>query len=892
MGFIAVFTIWFNNWLINPTYHYIRFIIINLMQRIRTYTLAVLFIFLQIICFAKSPSLTKAALPDWIRQRELQSKMPNLEDISDGYYFESIEYQVNLSTQSRFYRTVKVLTENAGAENAGQIHINFVPQYQTVILHEVYVVRDGKRSDRLDLSKFELIASETELSRSIYNGTYSAYVLLDDLRKDDKIIVSYSVKGFNPVFGGSFFDSYMIQGFEPTGALHINYIVPKQRKLYFKTFLGAENPKEKDLGTAISYYWEMPNTTHVAYDPNTPTWYPTRQRIECSEFEKWADVAKWANDVNPIPQLTATGKLRAFADQLWLKAKNDSMAYVKEVADFVQNEIRYMGIEVGEYSHRANQPEKVFAQRYGDCKDKSVLMATLLMHKGIKSNLVLVNSWEEYNMESYLPSPSAFNHMVLYFTVNDRGQYLDPTITNQGGNIRNRYFPFYGKVLHVEPQGKMYDTEKSAAGNTRIEERFHIQKDGSAILDVVTIYTGPNAESTRTYFKQTAKNQIEKSNIEYYQRLYKQVKKRAPLHLEDDIVNNVFRIKESYIIDKIIELDPTTNRPAVYAYASNLSLYVPEIIAPRTMPISLSYPLALEHDVYIINPNAVNVPNIKENIYESRDSYYFGKSITTNKDTLKVAFRLGFHDTHVKEEHVQDFITDFSDMNNIFTCAVYMDDDGFVTGSNTQNRTNWWAVLIFLALLALFTWITITYYHKRNASSVIYLYDNQEYDTVGGWLVLLALSLFAGPLRIFFAVMVPYMFDLQSWNSLAYNSEVSKLLLSCLVLFEFLINTLIFFLSGYCFYLLIKRRDIFPQTLLALLVLQVAFTLIDTVAASMLFKKQPETFSEYSDIFRTIIFGIIWILYIFNSTRVKGTFVVKYYSPVLIDQESSTGAID
>lgn len=95
MGFIAVFTIWFNNWLINPTYHYIRFIIINLMQRIRTYTLAVLFIFLQIICFAKSPSLTKAALPDWIRQRELQSKMTDLEDISAGYYFESIEYQVN-----------------------------------------------------------------------------------------------------------------------------------------------------------------------------------------------------------------------------------------------------------------------------------------------------------------------------------------------------------------------------------------------------------------------------------------------------------------------------------------------------------------------------------------------------------------------------------------------------------------------------------------------------------------------------------------------------------------------------------------------------------------------------------------------------------------------------
>lgn len=343
----------------------------------------------------------------------------------------------------------------------------------------------------------------------------------------------------------------------------------------------------------------------------------------------------------------------------------------------------------------------------------------------------------------------------------------------------------------------------------------------------------------------------------------------------NDIANNVFRVKESYTIDKIVEIDPATNRPAVYAYASSLSLYIPEIIEPRATPISLSYPLSLEHDVYIINPNAVNVPSIRENIYESRDSYYFGKSITTNKDTLKVAFRLGFHDTYVKEGQVQEFITDFSDLNTIFTCAVYMDDDGFVTGSNTQNKTNWWAVLIFLALLASFAWITIKYYHNRNASSAIYLYDDAEYDAIGGWLVLLAISLFVSPLRIFFAVMIPYMFSLQVWNSFVYYGEVSQLLLSSLLVFEFVINTLIFFLSGYCFYLLIKRRDIFPQTLLALLILQVAFTILDTVAASMLFEKQPETFGEYSEIFRTIIFGIIWILYIFNSTRVKGTFVVK-----------------
>lgn len=841
----------------------------------KIFSLTLFFLFTVVITYAVSPRLTKTAVPNWVRYSQHQPKTPNLEDISDGYYFESIEYQVDLATQTRFSRNVKVLTENAGAENAGQIHISFEPKYQTLILHELYLLRDGKRLDRLNLGKFELMAYETELSRSIYNGTYSAYLLLEDLRKDDKIVLSYSVKGFNPVFGGKFFDSYTLQGFEPMGLLHVSYIVPKGRKLRFKTFMGAVAPTQEDLGNATAYYWDIAGTDKIEYEPNVPLWYATRQRIECSEFEKWSDVGKWASDVNPIPVLAKSGKLQQFAEHLWHKAKGDSMEYVKEIADFVQNEIRYMGIEVGEYSHRANNPEKVFAQRYGDCKDKSVLLAALLQHRGIKSQLVLVNSFEEYNLDESLPSPAAFNHMVAYFSVDGRGQFIDPTITNQGGPIRDRHFPFYGKVLWAKPGAEMYNTEKIVAGNTRVEEQFNLQKDGAAILDVLTIYTGSNADDIRSYFKQTAKNQIEKSYLEYYQRLYKQATKRSALTYEDDIANNVFRVKESYSIKKLSELDLTTNRPAVSAYATNLSSSLPDVMETRMTPIALYYPLALEHDVYIINPDGVNIPPIRENNFTTRESYYFGKSITTNKDTIKISFRLGFHDTYVKDEGIQDYLSDFSDKNSFFSAAVYLDDDGFVTGSNTQNQVNWWSVLGFISLLALFTWATFRYYHRRNASSFISLYDEAQYDTVGGWLVLLAIALFLSPIRIFFGVMMPLSFSEQLWATLSYNVGISPFLYGMFLIFEFAANTMIIFLSAYCFYLLIKRRDIFPQTLFALLMLQLIVVILDIIVAWVIFKNQTEMYSEPSEIVRAIAFAVIWSLYLFNSTRVKGTFVVQ-----------------
>src|SRR5690606_28080296 len=101
-------------------------------------------------------------------------------------------------------------------------------------------------------------------------------------------------------------------------------------------------------------------------------------------------------DVNPIPTLAAGSRLQHFADQLWSKANGNSTQYVKEATDFVQNEVRYMGVEVGEYSHRANKPEKVFDQRYGDCKDKSVLLSALLIYKGRVCALVIAKSCEGY----------------------------------------------------------------------------------------------------------------------------------------------------------------------------------------------------------------------------------------------------------------------------------------------------------------------------------------------------------------------------------------------------------------------------------------------------------------------------------------------------------------
>src|SRR5690606_17618746 len=152
--------------------------------------------------------------------------------------------------------------------------------YQTLTLHELYVIRDGKPIDRLDISKFQLLATEGELSRFIYNGTYSAYLLLEDLRKDDKIVVSYSLKGFNPVFGNRFFDTQFLQGPEPVGLLYVNYIVPKGRTLRFKALRQRRPPPQRHPGTPSPDPGSMPGPGKEHNKAAVPHGSAPRQRID------------------------------------------------------------------------------------------------------------------------------------------------------------------------------------------------------------------------------------------------------------------------------------------------------------------------------------------------------------------------------------------------------------------------------------------------------------------------------------------------------------------------------------------------------------------------------------------------------------------------------------
>jgi transglutaminase-like putative cysteine protease len=135
--------------------------------------------------------------------------------------------------------------------------------------------------------------------------------------------------------------------------------------------------------------------------------------------QRWTQIGDWydalASGRTEAPQEIAV-KARALGNSPDFKAK------VQSVADFMQREIRYVGIEIGVGNLQPHSATDVFRYRYGDCKDKVTLMIAMLNAVGVRATWVLVDT-ERGVIDPELPSIRG-NHAIA--AIEMPAEYQDP----------------------------------------------------------------------------------------------------------------------------------------------------------------------------------------------------------------------------------------------------------------------------------------------------------------------------------------------------------------------------------------------------------------------------------------------------------------------------------
>jgi hypothetical protein len=108
----------------------------------------------------------------------------------------------------------------------------------------------------------------------------------------------------------------------------------------------------------------------------------------------------------------------------------------------VQQQVRYVAVEIGIGGYQPHAAADVFSNRYGDCKDKVTLLRTMLRAAEVESYYVLVNTTPGF-VDAEFPTASVFDHAIIAIRL--------PPGTSLTGVHSSVQHPRLGTMLFFDP---------------------------------------------------------------------------------------------------------------------------------------------------------------------------------------------------------------------------------------------------------------------------------------------------------------------------------------------------------------------------------------------------------------------------------------------------------
>lgn len=627
------------------------------------------------VCCSYSQNTINVSLrPSWVDFQEY-NKSPEVDEdeITQGTLNLLADYQINIFKQEVYFRFVSKITDNVGIQSSSNINQVYDPSYQKLTFHSINIIRNGIEINKLIPDHFQLIRRELNAENYLYDGSLSAMLNMADVRNGDIIDLSYSIKGFNPIHKGKFSNSYVLNDYVPIGKINVS--INTNNKLNYKAYNTTLKPIISKKNGHIKYNWTVETPDHFAYEDNIPSWKIVMPTIIVSDYDSWEEVVKWSTNIytqneplntlvkNKVSEISAT--------------YNTQGEKIKAILNFVQNDIRYLGLEYGIGSYKPKSPNKVFEQRYGDCKDKSLLMVQMLKEINVEAYPMLLNTTMKSTITELPPSPSFFDHCVVKVIDKEKRElYYDPTIDNQGGTYKNTHFPNYEYGLVVKKNNIAFDTIVSSSNNNvRTLEEYVIKKvNGGATLNVTSTYTDSEADRMRNYFKNNSKSSILKGYENYYANYHSKIKIVDEPFVNDNVSKNEFQVTESYAIDSIWK--PMNLKPgfiAIEFFPSSLSnvLYLPNM-ENRKNEMILPYPVSREHRTNIILPNEWLIE--KNSYLVSNDVFYYDFDVDYDKKKNEVQLKsyLKIQKPSVAPEEFTTYYNDLNELEKSFGYSIFI----------------------------------------------------------------------------------------------------------------------------------------------------------------------------------------------------------------------------
>ena len=196
-------------------------------------------------------------------------------------------------------------------------------------------------------------------------------------------------------------------------------------------------------------------------------------------FDTWEDYGKWTynNLISSKLDLNATQK--SFYQNLVKDAKSDEEK-VQILYKYLQNKVRYIGVQLGIGGLSPFPATYVESKSYGDCKALSNYMIAMLDAVNIKGYHTILFAGNPVDIDEQMMYQQG-NHMIVYVPLNGKNIWLEATSQTAPFNYLGD-FAGNRKVLIVDDKGgKIIPSQEYNADDNRltVNGKASVLQDGS-----------------------------------------------------------------------------------------------------------------------------------------------------------------------------------------------------------------------------------------------------------------------------------------------------------------------------------------------------------------------------------------------------------------------------
>jgi transglutaminase-like putative cysteine protease/Flp pilus assembly protein TadD len=253
-------------------------------------------------------------------------------------------------------------------------------------------------------------------------------------------------------------------------------------------------------------------------EPGLPPDTPRTAYVAFSTGRSWGDLARRYSAL--VDQTIRGADLTAFMRSATSGVKGEAPSQLDLINLYLARlgeEVRYTGIELGEGGMVPRKPAETLRRRFGDCKDKAVLLTAMLRASDIPAYVALLNAGEdEADVEETLPGFGTFNHAIVVVP-GSPALWIDPTDPYaRAGELPLADQGRLALIATPTATGLTRSPESTSADNREVETREFLLADlGPSRIVETTDFFGAPERALRAFYAQQADDEIKKALKEY-----------------------------------------------------------------------------------------------------------------------------------------------------------------------------------------------------------------------------------------------------------------------------------------------------------------------------------------------------------------------------------------